>query len=180
MQVRKVTERPNTQIFSKITRMTGDLEENKELTTLAAGIILFRSDAVKDEGGVDSVEPSFLLLKCSKKHHWSPPKGISEKNEGRNTLETAYRETMEETGIKPEQIKIYDDFLKEIRYEAWNKKKTVFYYLGECEESQIKISDEHSEYKWANINQVKQLVEFESLIQVFTDAFERISREKKP
>lgn len=48
-----------------------------ELTTLAAGIILFKYDSFKNESGEDATEPSFLLLKCSNKFHWSPPKGKS-------------------------------------------------------------------------------------------------------
>ncbi|OII70857.1 diadenosine tetraphosphatase [Cryptosporidium ubiquitum] len=133
---------------------------NTEWTTLAAGIILFKNDIVKNESGEDIIEPNFLLLKCSKNFHWSPPKGISENDEENDLLRTAFSS-------------------QEIHYEAWNKKKTVFYYLGECSSnSKVEISHEHSEYRWANINQVKQLVEFESLIRVFNDAFERIMKEK--
>ncbi|KAH8585082.1 tetraphosphatase [Cryptosporidium sp. chipmunk genotype I] len=150
---------------------------NTEWTTLAAGIILFKSNIVKNESGEEIIEPNFLLLKCSKNFHWSPPKENDEEND---LLRTAFRETLEETGIDPKQIKLYNNFVKEIHYEAWNKKKTVVYYLGECKnDTKIVISHEHSEYKWANISQVRQLVEFESLIQIFNDAFERIVREKK-
>ncbi|KAL5369543.1 putative BIS(5'-nucleosyl)-tetraphosphatase (diadenosine tetraphosphatase) [Cryptosporidium parvum] len=153
------------------------IKGDTEWTTLAAGIILFKSDIVKNESGKEEIEPNFLLLKCSKNFHWSPPKEYDEEND---LLRTAFRETLEETGIGPQQIKLYNNFVKEIQYEAWNKKKTVFYYLGECmNDTKIVISHEHSEYKWANISQVRQLVEFESLIQIFNDAFERIVMEKK-
>ncbi|KAJ1614267.1 putative BIS(5'-nucleosyl)-tetraphosphatase (diadenosine tetraphosphatase) [Cryptosporidium canis] len=150
---------------------------NTESTTLAAGIILFKNNVFKSESGEDIFEPNFLLLKCSKKFHWSPPKGISEHGEESDLLRTAFRETFEETGIDQKQIKLYDDFVREIHYEAWNKQKTVFYYLGECSsDAKVEISNEHSEYKWVNINQVRQLVEFESLIQIFDDAFRRIMK----
>ncbi|KAH8741890.1 hydrolase [Cryptosporidium ryanae] len=148
------------------------------LGIIAAGIILFVS---KSEGGLNNdLDPRFLLLKCSKKGHWSPPKGIAEPGETDNLIKTAYRETMEESGISSEEIKIYDNFLKEIYYEAWNKRKKVVYYLGECEKfPKVTISEEHCEYKWAGIREVRELIEFESLIQVFESARERIVSEKR-
>ncbi|KAH7649784.1 hydrolase [Cryptosporidium bovis] len=155
--------------------MCSTVEENLGIT--AAGIILF-SNRCKSNLSND-FDPCFLLLKCSKNGHWSPPKGMAEEDEADNLIKTAYRETMEESGIHPEKIKIYNNFLKEIHYKAWNRRKRVVYYLGECEEiPEVTISDEHSEYKWAGIDEVRKLVEFESLLQILESAYEWIVNEK--
>ncbi|VWU50570.1 bis(5'-nucleosyl)-tetraphosphatase [asymmetrical], putative, partial [Hepatocystis sp. ex Piliocolobus tephrosceles] len=49
----------------------------------------------------------FLFLKASyKNRHWSPPKGLHETNE--NGLDTALRETYEETGLDVSKYKLLD------------------------------------------------------------------------
>lgn len=48
------------------------MEDESTETTLAAGIILF----TENMSNKTEFEPIFLLLRCSKNGHWSPPKGI--------------------------------------------------------------------------------------------------------
>ena len=45
-------------------------------------------------------------------------------------METALRETEEESGIKRSQIKLCDTFRKELVYPVQNKTKTSVYFLG--------------------------------------------------
>ncbi|KAL7067059.1 hydrolase, NUDIX family protein [Cryptosporidium serpentis] len=133
---------------------------------LAAGIILFTLD--------EHYIPKFLLLRCSKGKHWSPPKGHCDKHEIDNLLTTALRETYEETGIEKDNIKIYD-FEKKIHYKAWGKNKTVVYFLGECTNTTVVLSHEHDQYIWAYIEEARSLIEHESLFETFIQALEKLN-----
>ncbi|OGY44897.1 MAG: hypothetical protein A2729_03905 [Candidatus Buchananbacteria bacterium RIFCSPHIGHO2_01_FULL_39_14] len=94
----------------------------------------------------------YLLL-----HHggeyWNFPKGTQEKRE--TDLQTALRELAEETGIT--EVKIIDgfceqydyDFDTEIRDRVKEKiYKTAIFYLGEANETKVKISNEHLDFGW--------------------------------
>jgi 8-oxo-dGTP pyrophosphatase MutT (NUDIX family) len=111
------------------------------------GLVIFRPEgrAIK-----------YLLL-----HHegeyWNFPKG---RQEGRETEEeTALRELREETGIK--EVKLIAGFRHEYDYDfdrviengqrIMVSKKAIF-FLGEVEDWDIKISDEHIDYGWFDYN----------------------------
>ncbi len=77
--------------------------------------------------------PQFLLMRH--KTRWDLPKGHSE--QGESFLQTAKRETCEETGIDPETIEIDPDFQFELEYPVTYKRsgdqvftKRVRFYLG--------------------------------------------------
>jgi bis(5'-nucleosidyl)-tetraphosphatase len=90
--------------------------------------------------------------------HWDFPKGKIEK--GEKEEETVKREVKEETGIK--DVKIVEGFKEWIKYfyrntyglnEDEKKKvpwtfKIVNFYLAETETEEVKISFEHTGYKW--------------------------------
>uniref|UniRef100_A0A915J1A0 Nudix hydrolase domain-containing protein n=1 Tax=Romanomermis culicivorax TaxID=13658 RepID=A0A915J1A0_ROMCU len=61
--------------------------------TRAAGFIIYRENLSKT-----SKIYQFLLLKCAKNGHWTPPKGHVDP--GENEYETAVRETREESGLR--------------------------------------------------------------------------------
>src|SRR3990167_3020998 len=89
----------------------------------------------------------YLLLLHGKKY-WNFPKGQMEK--GESILETAYRETQEETGIRARNIRLEKGFRSSYRYTFRVEKgrvidKEVIFFLGHVHDVPIHISDEHKD-----------------------------------
>lgn len=91
----------------------------------------------------------FLLMKH--KNRWDLPKGHAD--EGETLVETALRETEEETGIKRKKIELDNDFEFWLEYEVSGKKRGDYlkrstYFLGYvAEPCDIKLT-EHVGYEW--------------------------------
>ena len=114
----------------------------------SAGAVIFR----KEDNQI------YYLLLHYKSGHWDFPKGHIE--EGEKEDETVKREIKEETGI--EDVKIIEGFKEWIKYafrqtyglEKGEKKKApwvfkiVTFYLAETKTKEVKISFEHTGYKW--------------------------------
>ncbi|XP_004600258.1 bis(5'-nucleosyl)-tetraphosphatase [asymmetrical] [Sorex araneus] len=127
----------------------------------ACGLIIFRRCPVPK---VDSSAIEFLLLQASNGiHHWTPPKGHVDP--GESDLETALRETKEEAGLEAEQLTIIEGFRKELNYVAWEKPKTVVYWLAEVKDYnvEIRLSHEHQAYRWLGLAEACQLAQFEEM-----------------
>lgn len=107
---------------------------------ISAGIIVYRM--TKDG-------PKFLLLYHGGSY-WNFPKGHIEREE--KSLEAALRETFEEAGLKPDDLKIrnrFKDYEKYHFYKGKNKIfKVVIFYLAESRTKNVKISEEHGGYGW--------------------------------
>lgn len=108
----------------------------------STGFLIFRKDDEKDK-------KEYLLLNYPA-GHWDYPKGHVEVNE--TEIETAYRELEEETGIKKEDVEVYEDFRETIDY-IYKKgrdisHKEVVYFLGETEDKGVDLSIEHKGYTW--------------------------------
>jgi bis(5'-nucleosidyl)-tetraphosphatase len=96
-------------------------------------------------------KPEFLLMRHP--HRWDLPKGRAEA--GESILETALRETEEETGIARDALRIDPDFRFEVRYTlpSWDNpsellEKTVSYFLGTLtREVEIRVT-EHPGFQW--------------------------------
>lgn len=67
---------------------------------------------------------------------------------GENDLETALRETQEETGIEASQLTVPEGFRRELNYMARKKPKTVIYWLAEVKDYDVEIhlSQKHQAY----------------------------------
>ena len=108
-------------------------------TVNAAGIIVFAR-----------TEPlSFLLLQH--KDRWDLPKGHAEP--GETLIETALRETEEETGIPAADIDIDGDFEFKIQYLVSSEQrgtyhKCVTYFLGFTDRRPEILPTEHIGYAW--------------------------------
>lgn len=108
---------------------------------VVAGFVVFRHT---DEG------IKFLLL-YRRGSYWNFPKGHFE--EGENSLDTALRETEEETGLKKEELHIVPGFKA---YERFHFVKdgekihdTVILFLAETKQDKVVISPrEHSGFAW--------------------------------
>jgi bis(5'-nucleosidyl)-tetraphosphatase len=105
----------------------------------AAGFILM----------VRSPQPQFLLMKHADR--WDLPKGHAEGNE--ETLQTALRETEEETGIAADSIQVDPTFRFVSEYRVVGKKrgtydKRVTYFLGFLNDKPAINTSEHPDYRW--------------------------------
>merc|ERR1719245_2109845 len=138
----------------------------------AAGFIVYRR--------MPNVE--FLLLQASyKNHHWSPPKGHVKP--GESDYETALRETFEEAGFTQEMLKIVPDYTIELDYIVENQRKgktepkKVVYYLAELmnpKENNVKLSNEHQDFKWLPLKETCELSGFKDLNEAFEKSLVKI------
>src|SRR5208283_284175 len=103
----------------------------------SCGIIVFREDPGR----------KFLLLHYEE-GHWDYPKGHVEK--GETELETARRETEEETGIT--ELDIIPGFREIMGYFYKRDRKTfhkeVIYFLAQTNQSAVTLSNEHIGFEW--------------------------------
>lgn len=130
-------------------------EVMKEIAEQSAGIIVYRKNS---EGIVE-----FLLLNGDA-IGWGFPKGHVDK--GENLVQTAKRETYEETSLKISKLE--SGFKQEVTYflkKNWStrkkydkpKLKSVVYFLAEVPyESNVKISKEHIGFGWLPYSKAKK------------------------
>ncbi len=125
----------------------------------SSGVVIFRKDS--------SAKIYYLLLNYQQ-GHWDFPKGHIEKGETEEAA--AKREVEEETGIKELVIiRGFREFIKwffkrtyDLKKEEKNKAplifKTAVFFLAETKAEEIKISSEHTGYKWMQFDDaLKQL-----------------------
>lgn len=129
----------------------------------AAGIILFRRTKSACE---------FLLLRNAKHRSWGFPKGHAEG--GESALETARRETLEETGI--DEFSLVESFRETITYSVstpqGRRQKTVEYFLGSTT-AEAERSSEHDRMEWLPAEKVRALLGHDNLRRVFDAAVTR-------
>ncbi len=112
---------------------------------ISAGIIIYKRLKDRDE----KIETKYLLL-YQGRGYWNFPKGKLESNE--RSFEAAIRETGEETGILPMNLRMDRNFKEPDRYvfqhEGNKVYKLVLFYLAETNKPEIKLSKEHEGYGW--------------------------------
>ena len=130
-------------------------EVMKEIAEQSAGIIVYRTNS---DGN-----PEFLLLNGDA-IGWGFPKGHIDK--GENLVQTAKRETYEETSLKVSKLE--PGFKQEVKYflkKNWStgkqyktpKLKMVTYFLAEVPyESNVRISHEHVGFIWLPYSKAKK------------------------
>lgn len=116
----------------------GEITVKKQVV---AGFVVFR----RTEDGV-----KYLLL-YKRGEYWNFPKGHFE--EGEKSLDTAFREVEEETGLKKNDLRVIPDFRAYEKFHFFSGTEkiydTVILYLAETEQPKITISPrEHSGYAW--------------------------------
>lgn len=119
-------------------------DDKKERTVkkqVVAGFVVFRKT---EEGN------KYLLL-YRRGEYWNFPKGHFE--EGEKSLDTAFREVQEETGLKKTDLQVIPGFraYEKFHFYSGNEKiyDTVILYLAETTQAQVTISPrEHSGYAW--------------------------------
>ncbi len=132
----------------------------------SAGAVIFRKEGSS---------PLFLLLHYpssvkAAKEYWDLTKGHIEK--GENEIDTVKREVEEETGLK--DIKFLKGFKEWIKYffkwEGKNIMKFVTFYLAETETKNIKISEEHIDYKWLAYEEALKQLTFKNAKNILEKA----------
>jgi 8-oxo-dGTP pyrophosphatase MutT (NUDIX family) len=130
-------------------------EAMKEIAEQSAGIIVYRINS-------ENI-PEFLLLNGDA-IGWGFPKGHIDK--GENLVQTAKRETYEETSLKVSKLE--PGFKHEVKYflkKNWStgkqyktpKLKMVTYFLAEVPyESNVRISHEHVGFIWLSYSKAKK------------------------
>lgn len=115
-----------------------DLREKRQVV---AGFVVYR----KTPDGV-----KFLLL-YRRGNYWNFPKGHFE--HGERSLDTALRETEEETGLRKGELRIIPGFRAQERFSFRRGSQkihdTVILYLAETRQAEVRISPrEHSGFAW--------------------------------
>ena len=115
----------------------------------SAGIILFRRDG-------DALR--FLLIKNAAHGHWDFPKGHIDP--GENEMQAALRETREECGI--DALEFVPGFREVITYMVGENDKEVAYFLAEAQTEKVTLSDEHTDWRWAALDDALDFVRFDN------------------
>ena len=122
-----------------------------------------------------------LLYKKASKHYretWDFPKGNIEK--GENEEEAAKREVKEEAGI---DVKIISGFKEKIKFFYKNEGKLIYkevtFFLAEARQSEVKISVEHNDYKWATYKEALKLLTFKNSKEILKRANEFLQKFKQ-
>jgi len=135
----------------------------------SSGVVLFRKENDKI---------LFLLLHYPS-GHWDFVKGKIE--EGESLLETATRETKEETGIL--DINFLDNFEEWIQYSFQFQgeliQKKVVFFLGETKTKDVKISHEHVNYTWMDYSTAMEKTTFKNAKTVLSKSYALLSKTLK-
>ena len=131
----------------------------KTIKEISAGAVIFRK-----KGDLE-----FLLLK-NRFNEWEFPKGHLQEN---NIRKSAVIEISEETGF--DSIKFIDGFFEKISYvKEFDKEiadKTIYFFLVEKDDN-IKLSEEHSEYCWKDLEESCSLISFDEQKELLEKAAE--------
>lgn len=140
----------------------------------AAGMMIFRRTTAKDP-------MEYLMMRASYGNkHWTPPKGHVDP--GEDILETAIRETEEESGfVIDKDYTVVKDFKVEAKYKVRShldgvvRPKVVTYYLAKLNdpESPVKLSEEHTEFKWLTMQEALKIGGFDNMKDVFMECEEK-------
>ena len=102
--------------------------------------------------------------------YWEFVRGNIEENE--TEKETAIREAKEETGISDlnfiESFKEKISFFYKMNNELINKE--IIFFLAETKIEKIKLSFEHKDYKWLEIEDALKLIKFKNSREVLIKA----------
>ena len=75
-------------------------------------------------------------------------------------MQTALRETEEESGLKETSLNIIKHVQKTLNYKVRGKPKTVIYWLAEVKDydAPVRLSSEHQDFKWLPIEAACRLL----------------------
>ncbi len=113
--------------------------------------------------------PLFCIFRRADSKYWQFIAGGGEN--GETPIEAAKRETIEEIGVEPTNIKqltcvtyVPAEVIAESRRQHWDKNTFVipeYSFAFECDLEPV-LSNEHSEYKWLTYNEARKLLKWDS------------------
>uniref|UniRef100_A0A1I7ZDS0 Bis(5'-nucleosyl)-tetraphosphatase [asymmetrical] n=1 Tax=Steinernema glaseri TaxID=37863 RepID=A0A1I7ZDS0_9BILA len=136
---------------------------------VAAGMLVYR----RVTGVVE-----YLFLQASyPPYHWTPPKGHIEWDQGEDEYAGALRETCEEAGITEDRLDVHKDVSYEMSYLANGKPKKVKYWLAHLrDDKDIKLSDEHTHWKWLQLADAIETSKFPEIEKMLREAENYLSQ----
>ncbi len=140
---------------------------------VSAGFVVYR----KTSKGI-----KFLLLYRGR-GIWDMPRGRMEATE--RSLQTAFREVFEETGLKNNELRLQNNFkvFEKFPYSMGKEQifKIVIFYLAETDKVQITISDEHEGYGWFTLGEAKKhLAKFKTRASILKKAWDLVKSKESP
>ena len=113
--------------------------------------------------------PLFCIFRRADSSYWQFIAGGGEN--GETPIEAAKRETIEEIGVKPNNIKqltciayVPAEVIAESRRQHWDKNTYVipeYSFAFECDLEPL-LSNEHTEYKWLTYDEARKLLKWDS------------------
>ena len=139
---------------------------------ISAGIIVFR----RVEG-----ELKFLFLYRAR-GTWDFPRGRMEG--GERSLQTAFREVREETGLRRNELYMHPHFKVHERFPYMSNGKRIFkvviFYLAETMQPRVRISSEHEGYGWFSYAEArKALSRYKTRVEILKKAVATIEEADK-
>ena len=114
-------------------------------------------------------KPLFCIFRREDSSYWQFFAGGGEN--GETPTQAANRETIEEIGVDPINIKqltciayVPAEVIDESRRQHWDKNTVVipeYSFAFECD-SELTLSNEHTEYKWLTYNETRKLLKWDS------------------
>jgi len=86
---------------------------------------------------------------------------------------TAWRETIEESGLDETQLQFIDGFEQTLKYEVRGRPKTVVYWLARVQNPAtvtVRISSEHQTYDWFDLEAAVVKAAYSDLIGLLRNA----------
>lgn len=122
---------------------------------------------IRYQGSKDG-EPSEFLLLMNRRGYWGFPQGHKEK--GESEIQTLIREVMEETGIRELDIHSY---IGKINYsffkgDGMKSDKEVTFYFATTPTREIKISEEHADFRWVTLADALNMLDHAKLKLILT------------
>jgi bis(5'-nucleosidyl)-tetraphosphatase len=140
----------------------------------SAGLVVFRRTP---EG------PKFLILYHGGSY-WNFPKGHIEKEE--DELTAALRETKEEAGLNPRDLRIVQNFKTYERFTFRRNSQSIFkivtFYLAETRTRDVRISEEHQHgYGWFTYHEANKILgKHRDSQKVLRQSFEFLRAQQRP
>jgi bis(5'-nucleosidyl)-tetraphosphatase len=125
----------------------------------AAGFVLYRAGRNHH---------LYLTLRNARHGDIGLPKGKAKR--GEDSLETALRETEEETGLGPDRIAANPWFRRTVTYPLKGVEKEVVYHLASTDAEEVALSPEHEGCEWLDVDRALEAVRHLNLRGVLEDA----------
>ncbi|KAK9718148.1 NUDIX domain [Popillia japonica] len=92
-------------------------------------------------------------------------------NLARRKLKLLANVLLEESGLTKEDLKVYEQSKRILQYVVKNKPKIVVYWLAELvnPNAEIKLSSEHTEFKWLDMDNLRAYAKYEDMINLVED-----------